>query len=138
MFSPTASHTLTPYLFMHMSVRNLLIVFETKMLSLLTCPHYSKNLTYSNLIVYFMLFFNSKFYAYILCVIQATTFVHVRPWHLITLCLTHLLLKKQIKYSKGKDMKDGHVSFMYFKKERRRGDQSITYLIYHKPFWYDV
>lgn len=31
-------------------------------------------------------------------------------------------------------MKDGHVSFMYLKKERRRGDQRITYLIYHKLF----
>lgn len=54
-----------------MSVRNILIVFQTKMLSLLTYPQYPKNLTYSNLIVYFMLFFKLLFYAYILCVIQA-------------------------------------------------------------------
>lgn len=120
-----------------MSVRNILIVFQTKMLSLLTYPQYPKNLTYSNLIVYFMLFFKLLFYAYILCVYMFVIYI-IGPCTSLT---SHYILfnsspfkKSRYKYSKGKDLKDGHASFMYLKKERRRCDQSITYLINHKLF----
>lgn len=79
-----------------------------------------------------MLFFKLLFYAYILCVIQAI----IGPCTSLT---SHYILFNsspfsRYKYSKGKDLKDGHASFMYLKKERRRCDQSITYLINHKLF----